>query len=291
VLRIGKIEVETKAIVGKRSLPNRRLHAIVGFLVSSLLAFALPTAADVDLYAAPQFGISNLIADTDGQATGGAVNALSGDDTDSAPLLGLSVGVEVPMDELVPREWLADIRMPNWPMRFELEAIGLRDYDFATTGSGASAEVFSTEIDATTLLANAWMDVPLVTIWRPFQYVFGLGRQPRLRQWLEPSHFYLGAGVGMTRLDVSGTDNVLRGKDDIIDFAWNVGAGFRYEINDRFTLEAGYRYVGLGPNTGNQEIDLVGGTGLNDHQEYDLQVHEFRAAISIRLASFRGAWR
>lgn len=112
--------------------------------------------ADVDLYAAPQFGISGLDVDTDGQAAGAAIDAYSGGDTDGSPLIGLSVGVEIPMNEIVPREWLEDVRLPSWPVRFELEAAGLRDYDFRTNGAGAGAEVYTSEIKATTLMANAW---------------------------------------------------------------------------------------------------------------------------------------
>jgi hypothetical protein len=285
VARAGKIDLgDIEIAIAERTF-------VILVLVIGVSVFANSASADVDIYAAPQFGISNLIVDTDGNAVGGDPNGLTGDDTDSAPLLGLSVGVEVPMNELVPREWLADVRMPAWPMSFELEAAGLRDYDISTRGSGATAEVYSTEITATTLMANTWTDIPLNTMWRPVQYVFGLGRQPRVRQWLEPGSFYFGAGVGFVVLDIKGTDNVLSGKDDFLDFAWNVGAGFNYALNDRFTLSAGYRYLGLGPNTGNQEVDLTGGPGTNDKLEYDLQVHEFRVAIKIRLASFRGVWR
>lgn len=267
-----------------------RLVVAVGTAIVLGLSSTLATA-DVDLYAAPQFGISSLLVDTDGQVQGGASFALSGDDDDSAPLLGLSVGLEVPMNEMVPREWLADVRLPSWPLRFELEAAGLRDYDFRTTGAGAGAVDFSSEIQATTLVANAWMDIPLTTMWRPVQFVFGLGRQPRVRQWLDPASFYLGAGVGFTSLEIDGTDNVFNGQDDgIIDFAWNVGSGFHYDLNDRFSVSAGYRYLSLGPD-GEQELDLVGGVGANDQQKYELQVHEFRVALKIRILSFRGAWR
>lgn len=283
--RAGNIEIGSNAVAVARE------SFLTLILVTGVLLSAFAASADVNLYAAPQFGISNIIADTNGNAVGGDPNGLKGDDTDSAPLLGLGIGVEVPMNELVPREWLGDVRLPNWPVSFELEATGLRDYDFQTRGSGATAEVYSTEITATTLMANTWTDIPLTTMWRPVQYVFGLGRQPRVRQWIEPGSFYLGAGVGFVALDIKGTDNVLSGKDDYLDFAWNVGAGFNYALNDRFTLSAGYRYLGLGANTGTQEVDLTGGPGTNDELEYDLQVHEFRVAIKIRLASFRGVWR
>ena len=263
--------------------------AILGVIAT----VATPANADVDLYASPQFGISGLFVDTDGQAqTGGpAATPYGGDDTDGSPLLGLAIGLQVPMDELVPREMLADMRLPSWPMRFELEAAGLRDFDFRTDGAGAGADIFTTEIAATTLMANAWTDIPLITMWRPVQYVFGLGRQPRLRNWIEPGSFYLGAGVGFTALEIDGTDNVLRAKEDIFDFAWNVGAGINYELTERVTLSGGYRYVGLGASTGVQEVDLdLDGSPVGD-LEYDLQVHEFRVGIQIRLFSFRGAWR
>jgi Outer membrane protein beta-barrel domain len=267
------------------------ITTVVMTLTLMTAMIAGPARADVSLYLAPQFGISGLYADTDGQAAGAAVNAYTGDDTDGSPLIGLSVGLEVPMNEVVPREWLEDMRLPSWPMRFELEAAGLRDYDFRTDGAGAGAEVYTSEIKSTTLVANTWTDVPLVTVWRPFQYVFGLGRQPRLRQWLEPGSLYFGGGIGFTALEIDGTDNVLSGEDDIIDFAWNVGAGINYALTDRVTLSTGYRYVGLSTDTGTQEVDLEGGVGADDHLEYDLQVHEFRVAIQVKLLSFRGVWR
>jgi len=52
---------------------------------------------------------------------------------------------------------------------------------------------------------------------RPFQYIFGLGREPRVRQWLEPGSIYFGAGIGLRALEFEGTDNVVNGSDDIYD--------------------------------------------------------------------------
>ena len=261
------------------------------WVLGASFAWSTPSTADVDFYIAPQFGISALIADTDGSATNGATTVFfSGDDDDAAPLLGGAVGLEMPMNEIFPREWLGDTRLPSWPVRFELEASGLRDYDFTTDGPGAGAEVFTSEIDATTLFANSWFDIPMNTMWSPFQYMFGLGRQPRVRAWLDPMNFYLGGGVGYTRLDIKGTDNVFSGNDDIDDFAWNVGAGFSYELTDRVKLSTGYRYIGLAPDSGEQTLDVDGGGAIGDI-DYDLQVHEFRVGIQIRIFSFRGAWR
>jgi hypothetical protein len=283
--------------------PTKRFETKITALKIVLVAVSVPVAvavgmasvasADVNVYAAPQLGISGGVVDTDGRAVNpGPTVFFSGSDSDSTALIGLAVGLEMPMNEIVPREWLADARLPNWPVRFELEAVGLREYDLKTNGSGPG-DYFS-EIKATTTLVNTWVDVPLLTTWRPVQYLFGLGRQPRLRRWLEPGSLYLGAGIGFTALEINGTDNIFRGKDDLIDFAWNVGAGVNYALSDRVTISAGYRYVGLGANVGSQEVDLVmvpGGPRTSDSLEYDLQVHELRVAIRITLFSFRGVWR
>jgi opacity protein-like surface antigen len=278
-------------------VPAKRFETMITALmfvtvaVAVVIGMASPASADVDFYVAPQLGISGGIVDTDGKVSGTAGTlVLKGSDSDSTALLGLAVGLEMPMNEIVPREWLADARLPDWPVRFELEAVGLRDFDFKTNAPGGGD--YFTEIKATTTMANTWLDFPLITAWKPFQYVFGLGPQPRLRRWLEPGSLYLGGGIGFAALEINGTDNVFRGKDDIIDFAWNVGAGVNYALTDRVTISAGYRYVGLGPNAGSQDVDLVGPiSGTNDSLDYDLQVHELRVAIRVRVFSFRGAWR
>lgn len=261
-----------------------------------VLFIAPMASADVDFYLTPEFGISGMISDVDGEAanvTGPLI--FSGDDTDASPLLGLAVGLEMPLDEMLPREWLADIRLPNWPIHFEIEASGLREYDLRTNGIGP--EDYFSEIKATTSFVNTWLDIPMTTLWRPFQYIFGLGRQPRLRSLIDPVSFYLGAGIGMTALEFKGTDNTFETDDDVIDFAWNVGAGFRYAVTDRVSISSGYRYVGLGTDKGSQDIDL-GQRSLNgaqgspgDSLDYDFQVHEFRLGIQIKVFSFRGAWR
>lgn len=281
--------IESREITLRRVRTRASGGLLAAFLSVFIVGLASPTRADVDLYLAPQFGISGLIADTDGDAPNITPLIFSGDDDDSSPLLGLAIGLEVPMNEIVPREWLADLRLPSWPVRFELEGSGLREYDLRTKGVAATEDFF-TELMATTLYANVWLDVPMITIWRPFQYLFGLGRQPRVRSWLEPASFYLGSGIGMTHLDFDASDNTFRGKEEIIDFAWNVGAGFNYRLTERVTLSTGYRYLGLGASTGVQEIEL-GSSGPDGELEYDMQVHELRVALQIRVFSFRGAWR
>jgi len=262
--------------------------AVLGLL---LLTVSTTARADVDLYLAPQIGISWILGETQGEVSGAATFGFKGEDIDESPLVGAALGVEIPMNELVPREWVPNLRLPNWPVRFEVETTALRDYELKTNGFGAGAANFLTEIDALVFSANAWLDLPMLTAWRPWQYVFGLGRQPLVRQYLEPASFYFGSGVGFTDLEIRGTDNVFRGDDSTIDFAWTAGGGINYRVTDRVKLSAGYRYLSLGTNTDSQSIRLTGGPGTNDKLDYDFQVHEFRFGVQVRLWSFPGVWR
>ena len=121
--------------------------------------------------------------------------------------------------------------------------------------------------------------------------MFGLVRQPLLRQWLNPGSFYLGSGVGFASIEIRGTDNVFTGEDELIDFAWNVGTGINYTLTDRVSLSAGYRYLGLGVGTGSVKADLRLGPNPGGESEFDLQVHEFRVGIQIKIFSFQSVWR
>ena len=61
---------------------------------------------------------------------------------------------------------------------------------------------------------------------------------------------YIGAGIGMS-FNYLGFD-LHRGGDDVsrsdstTNFAWNVGAGVAYNVNDALYIDAAYRYVDLG---------------------------------------------
>lgn len=244
-------------------------------------------SADWKVFVEPGTGISGAIVDTDGRATGVMPEVkLFGSDEDSTPFLSLAVGVEVPMDELLPREWMLDVRLPNWPVRIELEAAGLREYELRTETS--NSDEFFTEMTATTLLVNTWLDIPLVEIYRPIQNVLGLGRQPGVRRWIEPASFYLGVGIGVGFLEVDGTSNVFSAIEEPIDFVWNVGFGFGYALTDRLSLSAGYRYIGLGKQT----IDLEGPIqNSGDKIDFDPDIHELRLAIRVQVYDFLNPWR
>lgn len=73
---------------------------------------------------------------------------------------------------------------------------------------------------------------------------------------------YVGGGLGLafnytgyTFKDNNG--NRFEADERSTNFAWNLGAGASYDINEHFTLDASYRFVGLGYN---EVSSTVGGT-------------------------------
>ena len=245
---------------------------------------AFESAADWEVYVSGGLGISTAVIDTDGIGGGAPDIPFFEDDIDASPLVDGAVGLRIPLDEMVAREWLPDLRLPNYPYRIEIEAAGLREFELETR---FGPQNFFSDVKATTVMVNQWLDLPLIELWRPVQYLGGLGRQPRLRQWLEPGSLFFGWGVGFSYLEIEGTNNIVSGSDEIFDFAWNVGVGLNYALTEHVDLSGGYRYVGLGQ----QEIDIFQGVTPEGSVEYDPNVHEVRAQIRVKVYDFLSPWR
>lgn len=251
--------------------------------MATTLLFASESAADWQLYFTGGIGISGSDIESTGSVASVPVSRISGMDNDSSPLLSGALGIQIPMDELVPREWLPEMRLPSWPIRFEFEAAGLREYEYGTIAAG---ETLFTELTTTTFFWNSTLDVPMLSIYKPVQYMFGMGRQPRIRRWLEPASFYVLTGVGIGLTEVDGTSNVINVGDDVLDFAWNAGAGLNYALTERVTIGAGYRYVGLGE----QSIDARA-SGISGDADFEPNIHELRVDLRLLFFDFRGPWR
>ena len=86
-------------------------------------------------------------------------------------------------------------------------------------------------------MPNLWIDVPLH---QPIAWIFG--RIPVL----EPLMLLRRRGPGTLDTDLDTTDNVSQGRNQEFLFGWQAGAGLAYELTQRVTLMAGYRYVDLG---------------------------------------------
>lgn len=264
---------------------RNRIAWCLALVAASLVLVAGRSTAEWKLYAQGGIGLSGIEIDTHGLADTTPDVPINGRDHDTSPLLDATFGIEVPMDELVPREFLLKVRLPKWTVRSEVEAAGLREWETSTDVNGES---FFSEIKSTTVMFNQWLDVPAIAPYSLIQYMFGLGRQPNVRRLLEPVSIYSGLGVGLApQMDVDGTSNVIAIHDDPIAFAWNAGIGLNFAVNPKTAFSVGYRYLDiLAPAAAVQ-----GSTTPGFKFHYDLDVHELRVALRYRFFEFASPWR
>ncbi|KQZ32996.1 hypothetical protein ASD50_12875 [Mesorhizobium sp. Root552] len=85
-------------------------------------------------------------------------------------------------------------------------------FDFTGTGG----------VNATYLLANVWIDIPLNMALKP----------------------YVGGGAGVAWLEPDWTDGFspYGHHDGGVSFAWQLGAGVQYDLGNGWAIDAGYRY-------------------------------------------------
>lgn len=184
-----------------------------------MLGMALPSIAAAEgtgLYLAPKFLMS---FQNTGQMERSSALAGSGVDQYGQFTLGgaLALGYD-----FWPQQML--------PLRAELEFALRGNSETSWDDGGRMREVKGTW-NSTTLFANLFWDFHNDTIMTP----------------------YVGAGLGMA-FNYAGYDftdragNTFSGDERTTNFAWNVGAGVAFNINDHFTIDAAYRFVGLGYN-------------------------------------------
>lgn len=243
-------------------------------MLAALVIFVGASARAGDLYATGSIGISAASGDS-----GGSTEFFdnTGSDSDASPVYGGAVGFAVPIDELLPPAWDDRLRswrvnLPTWDLRFELEGIAGRDYELRTDGGDG----YFTEVDNWAVTHNVWMDLP---IREPVNWLFG--RFPLL----EPVTLYVGGGIGVAVTDVSATDNVSEGDETNFRFAWQVGAGFGYEVTEYVTLSLGYRYFDLGE----AELTLYG-AGPDPFGKYTLDARAHEIVSGVRVNFYSVPW-
>lgn len=87
-----------------------------------------------------------------------------------------------------------------------------------------------------TTLANAWRDVAVG----------------------EHAAVYAGAGAGVGGYRETTASGGAEASSRVTDLAWQVGGGATYAVTDRVTLDAGYRYYGIGPGGSDRARDPAG---------------------------------
>ena len=253
-------------------------------LVIALWGAAAPAA---DLYFATRVGISKGDADGKGVVELGPDVVGSGSDTDTSPIYGAAFGTAVPLSDIFPWalrfpsfdvpywpgraihfEGDEEFRFPGWRTLLEVEALFGRDYDFATS-SGTAPSPYHTELKSSAFMANARLDVPLRT---PLTALFG--RTPVL----DPLTIYAGGGAGVGWNDIKTTGPVDLGDDTSWDFAYQIMAGFGYQLTDTVHLSLGWRYLDLG------DIDLDSNCGGVDCSfEADVTAHEVMTSLRFEF--------
>ncbi len=238
-------------------------------LLAGIAALGLAQGARAgDLYLTGNLAISTGTGDSGGKTP---FFQNSGNDSDSAPAYGGALGIGFKLNEAIPKSW--SVPLPAWGVRFEFEGMAGREYDLRT-GTQPSGDGYFTEVTAWTFMPNVWLDIPLGP---PIAWAFG--RIPIL----EPLSLYTGAGLGLSTVDLDATDNVSHANREQFMFGWQAGIGLAYELTQRVTLAAGYRYIDLG-----HPKATLKQTGSDDpfgNYTLDLAAHELNFGVRVNFYS------
>jgi hypothetical protein len=260
------------------------------------LAAAGSASATWQLYASGEFGYSIGVGSVSGLAGVVTTQELIGEDSDVSPMLGGAFGVQMPLDELTPWRLPGDVRLPEWPIRFEIEAAGLREYELRTPGQNPGTPndlPFNTKASNWSMMWNVWTDIPLGGLHQPIASTARVVARrpqhlPRLKRFLRPASWYVGVGVGFANLNVETSDSILFGSQDSFNFAWQVGSGFGYQLTDMVNLGVGYRFF----RPGDGALTLLDSAGQNlGFFKLASDVHEVRFSMRILVYDLPYPWR
>ena len=264
-----------------------RRHLITGILAGVLLAAPTGARADWLLYLSAHLGTASGTTSIAGSSNlGGNPLPFLGTYTDSSPLIAGAVGIAIPLDETTAWELPYDLRLPTWPLRFEVEATGLRSFEGFTLGPGSLLVFGGT--DTWSVMVNLFQDVPLSGLSRPLSWL--PGRTPRwITHTLDQMHIYAGAGIGAAGLQFNFFDNVHTAQSNATQFAWQAGTGLTYALTKVVALDIGYRFFDYGNVvTDYQDRALVG--VVRGPFSLEQTSHEFRGGIRVNFWGFQ-PWR
>jgi opacity protein-like surface antigen len=164
------------------------------------------------------------------------------------------------------------------PIRSELEYsifsnVKAKDDRFAPTDPDWR-EITTQTFGIQTLFMNAYWDINTGTPFTP----------------------YIGAGLGMAfvgtkytglAFDVNDPESAWVshdvGKKTRTNFAWNIGAGLGYDINEYLTLDLGYRFASLGSVKSGRELQIEDGVQSTNIWDYadskNLRMHQVMAGL------------
>ena len=155
------------------------------------------------------------------------------------------------------------------PVRAELEFAMRGDSsntEEGTFGSGSVYEELKSTFNATTLMANFFYDFRNDSDFTP--YVMA------------------GAGVAFIRSEVEyrgefgNRDIHMSDSDNFTNFAWNIGAGVAYNVNENIAVDLGYRYLNLGSVSSSGGYSTFAGHANWDADNY---AYNHEIALGVRF--------
>ncbi len=234
-------------------------HLMAASLAALSISFGLAGAASAQevsgLYFTPKILYSYQQGDMgNGSWNNGAWRAdanLGREDTDSGFGAGLSAGYNI--------GYLNDI-----PIRVEAEYVyrGQASFGVGPKSFGANTAGQKFEVTAHSLLGNVFFDIPTATALTP----------------------YFGGGLGLAYLNTDysthANGNSVSNSGSDVNFAWNVGGGVAWSLNDSLALDIGYRYVDLGAaDSGKVNINNFSGNSSVDYTAHEL-------SLGLRFSAF-----
>lgn len=102
---------------------------------------------------------------------------------------------------------------------------------------------------------------------------------------------FVGVGIGVASVDLKGmkdinvpNNSVFSGSDNSeTNFAWAVHAGLAYEVNDKFTVDIGYRYMDLGDASSGEMSAYDGSSSYKSVELDDLHSHDLMVGMRWKL--------
>jgi opacity protein-like surface antigen len=163
----------------------------------------------------------------------------------------------------------------NFPLRLEFDYTVLAKAK-DTTNKTATFEVFvdgnpmseqsnidvHTSIGLQTMMLNTWIDIPTGTKLTPY-FGGGIG-----------AAFVRHKSIAVENPGTPGEERIHAGKS-FRNFAWNAGAGVAYNINDRWTMDLGYRYV----NAGSHKMHYAGEGSIMSTRQSKISSHNIMVGI------------
>lgn len=156
--------------------------------------------------------------------------------------------------------------MLNYPIRAEIEYLAFGNKKMTKSANIlGNYTTYTQRIGVQSLFLNFFWDIRTGTRWTP----------------------YLGAGVGMGFLSMKASNtldtpgyvgSVSTNYGDRTRFAWNVGAGVAFTVNERLAFDLGYRYADYGQAKSGSVITT---TGYMLRGKSDVTMHQFLLGARI----------